>query len=70
MLYNIGIHSKLYAAGSGGGTGHRTKEKIMKTYEGRLVAGDEKFCIIISRFNDQVPLMSLNAMGLILKILI
>lgn len=24
----------------------------MKTYEGRLVAGDEKFCIIISRFND------------------
>ena len=24
----------------------------MKTYEGRLVAGNEKFCIIISRFND------------------
>ena len=24
----------------------------MKTYEGQLVAGDEKFCIIISRFND------------------
>ena len=24
----------------------------MKTYEGRLVVGDEKFCIIISRFND------------------
>ena len=26
--------------------------KLMKTYEGRLVVGDEKFCIIISRFND------------------
>ena len=25
---------------------------IMKIYEGRLVAGDEKFCIIIARFND------------------
>lgn len=24
----------------------------MKTIEGRLVVGDEKFCIIISRFND------------------
>ena len=24
----------------------------MKTYEGQLVAGSEKFCIIISRFND------------------
>lgn len=24
----------------------------MKIYEGRLVAGDEKFCIIIARFND------------------
>ena len=24
----------------------------MKTYEGQLVARDEKFCIIISRFND------------------
>lgn len=24
----------------------------MKTFEGQLVAGDEKFCIIISRFND------------------
>lgn len=24
----------------------------MKTYEGQLVAGDEKYCIIISRFND------------------
>ena len=24
----------------------------MKTYEGQLVAGDEKFCIVISRFND------------------
>ncbi len=24
----------------------------MKTYEGKLVAGNEKFCIIISRFND------------------
>lgn len=24
----------------------------MKTYEGQLVAGEEKFCIIISRFND------------------
>ncbi len=24
----------------------------MKTYEGQLVAGNEKFCIIISRFND------------------
>lgn len=24
----------------------------MKTYEGQLVTGDEKFCIIISRFND------------------
>lgn len=24
----------------------------MKTYEGRLVAEDEKFCIIVSRFND------------------
>ncbi len=24
----------------------------MKTYEGQLVAGDEKFCIIVSRFND------------------
>lgn len=24
----------------------------MKTYEGRLVIGNEKFCIIISRFND------------------
>lgn len=24
----------------------------MKTYEGQFVAGDEKFCIIISRFND------------------
>ncbi len=27
-------------------------EKIMNTYEGQLVAGDEKFCIILSRFND------------------
>ena len=25
----------------------------MKTYEGQLVAGDEKFCIIISRFNGE-----------------
>lgn len=24
----------------------------MKTYEGKLVAGDEKFCIIVARFND------------------
>ena len=24
----------------------------MKTYEGQLVAGNENFCIIISRFND------------------
>lgn len=24
----------------------------MKTYEGKLVAGNEKFCIVISRFND------------------
>lgn len=24
----------------------------MKTYEGQLVAGDEKFCIIVARFND------------------
>lgn len=24
----------------------------MKTYEGQLIAGNEKFCIIISRFND------------------
>ncbi len=24
----------------------------MKTYEGQLVAGNEKYCIIISRFND------------------
>ena len=24
----------------------------MKTYEGQLVAGNEKFCIILSRFND------------------
>lgn len=24
----------------------------MKTYEGQLVAGSEKFCIILSRFND------------------
>ena len=24
----------------------------MNTYEGQLVAGDEKFCIILSRFND------------------
>ena len=24
----------------------------MKTYEGQLVAGNEKFCIIISRFNE------------------
>ena len=24
----------------------------MNTYEGQLVAGNEKFCIIISRFND------------------
>lgn len=24
----------------------------MKTYEGQLVASDEKFCIVISRFND------------------
>lgn len=24
----------------------------MKTYEGQLVANDEKFCIVISRFND------------------
>lgn len=24
----------------------------MKIYEGQLVAGDEKFCIIIARFND------------------
>jgi len=24
----------------------------MKTYEGQLVAGNEKFCIIVSRFND------------------
>lgn len=24
----------------------------MKTYEGQLVAGKEKFCIILSRFND------------------
>ena len=27
-------------------------EKKMKTYEGQLVAGNEKFCIILSRFND------------------
>ena len=24
----------------------------MKTYEGQLVVSDEKFCIVISRFND------------------
>lgn len=24
----------------------------MKIYEGQLVAGDEKFCVILSRFND------------------
>ena len=24
----------------------------MKTYEGQLVAGNEKFCIVLSRFND------------------
>ena len=24
----------------------------MKTYEGQLVAGNEKFCIVVSRFND------------------
>lgn len=24
----------------------------MKIYEGRLVAGDQKFCIIVARFND------------------
>ena len=24
----------------------------MKTYEGQLVAGNEKFCIILSRFNE------------------
>ena len=24
----------------------------MKTYEGQLVAGNEKFCVILSRFND------------------
>ena len=24
----------------------------MKTFEGKLVAGDERFCIILSRFND------------------
>lgn len=24
----------------------------MKTYEGKLVAGNEKFCIVIARFND------------------
>ena len=24
----------------------------MKTFEGQLVAGNEKFCIILSRFND------------------
>ena len=24
----------------------------MKTFEGQLVAGDEKFCVILSRFND------------------
>ncbi len=24
----------------------------MKTFEGQLIAGDEKFCIVISRFND------------------
>ena len=24
----------------------------MKTYEGQIVAGNEKFCIILSRFND------------------
>lgn len=24
----------------------------MKTFEGQLIAGDEKYCIIISRFND------------------
>lgn len=27
-------------------------ECIMKTFEGQLVAGDEKYCIILSRFND------------------
>lgn len=27
-------------------------EEIMKTYEGQLIAGNEKFCIILSRFND------------------
>ena len=27
-------------------------KKKMKTYEGQLVAGNEKFCIILSRFND------------------
>ena len=27
-------------------------EKKMKTYEGQLVAGNKKFCIILSRFND------------------
>lgn len=42
-----------FHAGGGQKPHHRmTKEKIMKTYEGQLVAGDEKFCIIISRFND------------------
>ena len=24
----------------------------MKTFEGQLIAGSEKFCIILSRFND------------------
>ena len=28
------------------------EKTVMKTYEGQLVAGNEKFCIIISRFND------------------
>ncbi len=27
-------------------------ELEMNTYEGQLVAGDERFCIILSRFND------------------
>ncbi len=30
----------------------RIGESIMKTYEGQLIAGDEKYCIILSRFND------------------
>ena len=28
------------------------EKTVMQTYEGQLVAGNEKFCIIISRFND------------------